>query len=112
EMADQKAFRGAHFAPGGAAEPDQVFRHPGIIDLDGPARNVGVGRLARRAERLKIIDHPGALLDGDVGLWPVVETRHPLPVAPQQMVEGAVDGAPESTLRLPALGVRKTRGGA
>src|SRR5262249_59049480 len=85
EVADQKSLRGSHLAPGGAAEPNQVFGHPGIVDLCGPARDVDIRRLARRAQRRKIVDQPGALLDRDVRLWPVVEARHPLAVTPQEM---------------------------
>src|SRR6516162_3240003 len=99
EMGYQQPMRGVDLAVGGPAKPCHVLIEPRVVNLHSPARDVGVGLFANRAEHGKIVDQSGALLDRDIRLWPIVKARHPLLVAPQQMVEGAVDRSPKRGCR-------------
>src|SRR5207302_8227162 len=111
KMRYQQPLVGSYLAVGRAAEPGQILGQPGVVDLRRPARDAGVGLVALGAELGKVLDHPGALLDWRGRLGPVVKARHPLPVAPQNVGQGAVDRVPERAARLPPLRIRKTSGG-
>src|SRR5215472_546067 len=47
EMAHQQPSRRADLAVGGAAEPNEVFGEPGVVDSRGPATDLSVGPLPR-----------------------------------------------------------------
>src|SRR5437660_386516 len=105
EMGDEQALGGADLAPGGAAEPGQVPAQPRLVDRPGPARDVGIALLARRAQLRPIRDEMVALFDRRRWPWPVVEAAHPLAVAPQDVDERPVDRAPEGAPGRPPLGI-------
>jgi len=46
EMCDQEALRRGDFTVCGAAEPGQVRIEPFVVDVLGPARDIGIGLLA------------------------------------------------------------------
>src|SRR5262249_47877699 len=89
----------------------QVSGEPRVIDAFRPGGDPGVGLDPQAAEFGKILDHPGAVLEGDGRPGPAVEARHPDLVAPQEMRQGAVDRVPEGAARPPSFGVGEATGG-
>src|SRR4051812_18823623 len=112
EMRDEQTLRRADFAPGGAAEPYQIRVEPVLVDLRGPGRNTGIGLFARRAQLGEILDEMVTLLDRRRRARPVVETTHPLVVAPQYVDQRAMDRAPERAFPGAPLGLAEPFGGA
>src|SRR5437867_1011373 len=95
EMRHQQSLWGCYLAIGGTAEPGQIPAEPGVVDLCRPARNVGISPFSFGPQLGEIRDHAGALFDRGARPFPAVEARHPLPVAPQDVGQGAMDRAPE-----------------
>src|SRR6266446_10025920 len=107
EMGDKQPPLRRHLAVGGAAEPGQVTVKPSVIDPRRPALDISVAPRPGRAQFAVVLDHMGTLLNGRLRPRPVVEARHPLTVAPQDVYQRAVDRAPERTARGAPLGIRQ-----
>src|ERR1700731_2833121 len=95
EMGDEEPLRRANLTLRGAAEPHHVLVEPGVVDRGRPARDGGIGRVARRAQLGEIRDEMVALFDRRRRRRPTVKPAYPLAVAPQEVDERAVDRAPE-----------------
>src|SRR5437868_2335270 len=110
EMGDEKPLWSADLSLSGSAKPHQILREPCLIDLCGPARDIGIGLVASRAELGEILDEMIAFLDRRRGLRPIIEAAHPLTVAPQDVHESAVERAPECPLWQPSFGIAEPPG--
>jgi len=97
EMHHQASLFPAHGLFRRAAVPGQVLGQPGLIDPVGEILDPGVRVFPLRVEFSEIMDQGRALWVRNGVRRPAVQARHPLPVAPQQMTQRAMQRLPEQT---------------